>query len=260
MKKHLILMASALIISSASGAFAKDSATKRIDPAKGIVSASHPEDIPEDISNSYISANISELRAHAKQGDARAQFDLGSIYYSGEREGIPQNYVEAAKWYRKAADQGHAYAQYYLGHIYMSEEGGLHNDAEAVKWFRKAAEQGFAYAQSDLGGMYYQGLGVPKDYIESAKWLRKAAEQGDGLAQSNLSGMYQDGEGVTKDPAEAYFWFSLAENKTKEKFVSPSGVTDLEKQLSPEKLAEIQKRVLAWKPKATTPSAPRSAQ
>ena len=33
------------------------------------------------------------------------QFYLGAAYY-GE-EGVPQNYTEAAKWYRKAADQGY---------------------------------------------------------------------------------------------------------------------------------------------------------
>ncbi|MBO7224189.1 MAG: sel1 repeat family protein, partial [Kiritimatiellae bacterium] len=57
---------------------------------------------------------------------------------------------------------------------------GVQQDyAEAVKWFRKAAEQGHAGAQYRLGICYGKGLGVPQDHEEAAKWVRKAAEQGD---------------------------------------------------------------------------------
>ena len=33
-------------------------------------------------------------------------------------QGVPQNYTEAAKWYRLAAEQGNAQAQYNLGFLY----------------------------------------------------------------------------------------------------------------------------------------------
>ena len=35
---------------------------------------------------------------------------------------------------------------------------------EAVRWYRKAAEMGLAEAQFNLGGKYYEGQGVPHDY------------------------------------------------------------------------------------------------
>ena len=37
---------------------------------------------------------------------------------------------------------------------------GTQDYAEAVRWFRKAAEQGDADAQFNLGRMYYEGQGV----------------------------------------------------------------------------------------------------
>jgi len=40
----------------------------------------------------------------ADQGDASIQALVGFMYYSGQ--GVPQAYVKALKWYRKAADQG----------------------------------------------------------------------------------------------------------------------------------------------------------
>ena len=46
----------------------------------------------------------------AEQGYASAQFNLGIIY--DHEQGVEQDYIEAAKWYRKAAEQGHRDAQF----------------------------------------------------------------------------------------------------------------------------------------------------
>ena len=43
-------------------------------------------------------------RPLAEQGNARAQFNLGLMYANGR--GVPQDYAQAVKWYRLAADQG----------------------------------------------------------------------------------------------------------------------------------------------------------
>jgi TPR repeat protein len=50
-----------------------------------------------------------DLLADAEQGDASAQFNLGLMYDNGE--GVPENDIEAVKWYRLAAQQGYAKAQ-----------------------------------------------------------------------------------------------------------------------------------------------------
>lgn len=89
------------------------------------------------------------------------------------------NYSEAAKWLRLAADQGQKIAQYSLGVLYKQGQGVQRNDYEAIKWWTKAAEQGFIPAQFNVGLMYEQGDGVQQNYTEAAKWYRIAAEQGD---------------------------------------------------------------------------------
>ena len=91
---------------------------------------------------------LESIISDAEGGDASAQIDLGEMYYHGD--GIAQNFGEAIKWFRLAADQGHADAQFYLGLSYDSGEGVLENDQEAVKWYRLAAEQGHANAQWEL--------------------------------------------------------------------------------------------------------------
>jgi hypothetical protein len=104
----------------------------------------------------------------AKQGDADAQHSLGDMYLLGV--GVPQDDVEAVRWYRLAADQGNALTQYNLGFMYANGEGVPRDDAEAVRWFRLAADQGQAEAQSDLGLMYANGRGVSQDAAEAARW------------------------------------------------------------------------------------------
>ena len=50
-------------------------------------------------------ATVIELvRPLAEQGYAEAQSMLGFMHYHGE--GVPQDYAEAALWYRRAAEQG----------------------------------------------------------------------------------------------------------------------------------------------------------
>ena len=56
-------------------------------------------------------------------------------------------------------------AQYRLGLKYRLGYGVPEDYAEAAKWCRKAAEQGYARAQWMLGGIYVDGEGIPEDDI-----------------------------------------------------------------------------------------------
>jgi TPR repeat protein len=117
--------------------------------------------------------DIDLLKEAAEQGDAYAQGLLGTMYENGR--GVPQDYQEAAKWYRKAAEQGNAGAQSMLGWMYEGGKGVPRDYREAAMWFRKAAEQGLAPAQFSLGTMYYLGDGVPQDYVQAHMWCNLAA-------------------------------------------------------------------------------------
>ena len=81
-------------------------------------------------------------------------YKLGVKYYAGEGVRQDYRYIEAMKWYRKAAEQDHADAQYKLGYMYENGEGIDQDDGEAMKWYRKAAEQDHADAQYKLNAMY----------------------------------------------------------------------------------------------------------
>jgi TPR repeat protein len=120
-----------------------------------------------------------------------AEQDLGFAYYNGN--GVSQDYSEAVKWFRKAAEhpisftqsRGTPVSQFMLGLIYDNGEGVPQDYTEALQWYREAAKQGEANAQNNLGMMYFKGEGVPQDYVEAYKWYNLAAAQGQTNAIQN---------------------------------------------------------------------------
>ena len=61
------------------------------------------------------------------------------------------------------------------------------NFIEAAKWYRKAAEQGHVKSQNNLGIMYEEGEGVPQDYTQSVYWYRNAAARSAAVCKWCLS-------------------------------------------------------------------------
>jgi hypothetical protein len=64
---------------------------------------------------------------------AEDQYSLGYQYYFGE-EAVPQDYKEAMKWCRLAADKGNADAMWLIGILYGSGLGVPLDDQEGLKW------------------------------------------------------------------------------------------------------------------------------
>ena len=128
--------------------------------------------------------DLAETRLMAEWvGSPEKQFVLGNVYYKGE--GAPQDYAEAARWYRLAADQGLAESQHMLGVMYDRGDGMPQDFSKAIKWYREAAEQGFAPAQYDLGSQYATGEGVPQNFSEAYMWFSLAASAGLEMARKD---------------------------------------------------------------------------
>ena len=169
----------------------------------------------------------------------------GWKYHHGQ--GVPRDYSEAVKWYRKAAEQGDAYAQYDLGECYLNGHGVAQDHAEAVKWYYRAAEKSYAHAQDALGFCCENGVAGPTDYTEAVKWYRKAAEQGYCIAQYHLGLCYEHGRGVKADQIEAYKWFRLAEAQGQKG--AAEQVVSVGALLSPKQIAEGERRCKEFKAK-----------
>jgi uncharacterized protein len=155
-----------------------------------------------------------ELNSLALQGDAKAQFLLGLMYYQGKV--ITQDDTKAVEWFQKAADQGDVKAQAILGSMYEDGKRVTQDDAKALKWFQKAAAQGDAHAQNFLGMRYLDGKGVPQNSAKAAEWFKKAVDQGDAAAQLYLGVMYEGGLGIAKDLEKALQLYALSAKQNNE--------------------------------------------
>ena len=99
--------------------------------------------------NKITAEEFKQLVNEAEQGHVIAQFNLGNMYYQGE--GVPKNYTEAMKWYKKAAEQEHAIAQLNIGLIYDKGHIGIpKNNIKAYIWYSFASEHGIEEAKSNF--------------------------------------------------------------------------------------------------------------
>jgi TPR repeat protein len=164
--------------------------------------------------------------------------DGAALYERGD-------YATALRIVHPLADQGAVGAQFILGAMYLGGLGVPQDDLEAARWFRLAAEQGDLRAPSILGFMYLNGRGVQQNDVEAARWLHVGAEHGVARAQFLLSEMYKVGQGVPQDHVLAHMWSNLsaAQGERGAEFVRNS----VEKLMSTEQIEEAQKLAREWK-------------
>ncbi len=159
------------------------------------------------------------------------------------------DYAAALRELRPLASEGNLDAQAKLGAMYLDGRGVKQDYATAMRWLKQAADEGdVAAAESDIGRIYYNGAGVKRDYAEAARWFQKAADQGYEQAQIGLGTLYEYGLGVPKDYVKAYMMFDLAS-----KGGSKDGTRlrdEIARVMRPNDIAQAQKLVAAWAPRA----------
>jgi len=99
-------------------------------------------------------------------------FDAG---YEDTEAGPPETLYEKEL---SRGEQGDMLAQYWLGVMYSLGQGVAQDYAEAARWYRLAAEQGYPRAQFNLAFMYAHGNGVIQDYSTAHMWFNIAASTG----------------------------------------------------------------------------------
>jgi len=172
---------------------------------------------------------------------ARADFQAGMTAYDSE------DYATALREWQPLAEQGDALAQYQVGLLHHKGRGVPQDDVQARKWYGKAAAQGQAKAQFSLGTLHFNGEGGPKDYQQALRWLRLAADQGMALAQTKLAIMYDYGEGLPKDKVQAYKWLTLAAKYGDKS--APLLLASLDKEMTEAQITKAKKLASEWEPK-----------
>jgi len=241
--------------------------------------------------------NIPDLEARAAKGDPEAELDLGRAYHVGN-QGVPKDFAKAADLYRKAAAQGNAKAMYNLGYIYYHAQGVPQDVATAAQWFQKAADKGLpaaelevglAYFAGDtgqkqdlnaaakwlllaaqqtskpaekaeaancLGLLYEQGAGVPQNIPSALDWFKEGADLGNAKARYNLGRIYMEGGPVKKDPVLSYMWLKMAAFQAEPMSMHLLTENLAAKAYTPEQMAEGDQKLKEYKAQhpLTTPN------
>ncbi len=138
----------------------------------------------------------------------RKEIRLAGDYLIGR--GVPRDPVQAAYWYRKAADQGDPDAQNQLGYLSMWGIGVPRDEAVAFRWFARATGEGSQGAKLNLAVLYFKGVGTPRDRSLALELMTQLAERGNARAQAYLGIVYLTGDGFPKDLALAEKWLKRA--------------------------------------------------
>lgn len=124
---------------------------------------------------------VKYYRMAAEKNHEAACENLALAYGMGD--GVPEDQLEAHRWFLKAAELGSAYSQYIVGKHYFDGVYVEENSEEAFKWFFRSAEQGQPNAQFEIGQLYEYG---GKDLKTAREWYAKAAAQGHEAAKEKL--------------------------------------------------------------------------
>jgi hypothetical protein len=117
----------------------------------GLIGASLPARPPAPAHRAEPALSEAPPPPAAKSSDQST--DAHVFYENGQKARLDGRYVDAVKWYRKAADLGDAWAQTLLGTIYESGEGVPQDRGEAARWYRMAADQGEGFAREKLADL-----------------------------------------------------------------------------------------------------------
>ena len=98
------------------------------------------------------------------------------MYANGQ--GVPESYTEALKWLQKAAEQGEAKAQFSVGVIYFKRLGMPANQPRHSSGTAGPPIRATRPAQYNLGAMYAKGQTVPQDVVKAHMLYALAGDNG----------------------------------------------------------------------------------
>lgn len=156
-------------------------------------------------------AMIDSIQKMAESGDADYQYFYGGCFNEGW--GVEVDFVEAMKWYKKAAEKNQKFSFNAIGNLYRTGSGVNADPKQAYEWFKKGAERKDPQAMLNLGNCYYYGMGVGKDLNQAVKCWQDAALGGNAYAEAQLGDCYFYGRGVEKSLEKAVEYLTRAADK-----------------------------------------------
>ncbi|TDZ60564.1 Protein sel-1-like protein 1 [Colletotrichum trifolii] len=181
---------------------------------------------PNSDANAAIDDVIEYLDLMSQKGDAKASYNLGRIYYDGQR-GLDRDLDLARKYFftvakrywkkdgrildnhKQGIEKTASKAAGFIGRMYLRGDGIDQSFDQAKRWFERGISHGDAQSQYGLGLMMLHGYGTPKNIAMATDLFKAAAEQDYAPAQIELGVLYLD-QGGAEDVRIANNYFELA--------------------------------------------------
>ncbi|PHH75988.1 hypothetical protein CDD82_4200 [Ophiocordyceps australis] len=181
---------------------------------------------PHSDAHAAISDVIEYLDLVSQKGDSKASYNLGRIYYDGQR-GLPKDFDMAKKYfllvasrywkkdnritehYSKEIEKLAGKAAGFIGRMYMRGDGVVQSFERARAWFDRGISLGDAQSQYGRGLMLLNGLGGKENVKLAMEMLTAAAAQDYAPAQVQMGRLYLD-QGGLEDIRIANNHFELA--------------------------------------------------
>jgi TPR repeat protein len=139
------------------------------------------------------------LRKAQEIGSPVAAAELGELLL---KDNMP-DYRAAATCLIAAAREGIARAQYNLGLLYLNRNDGGKDPSAAVTWLTEAMKAGDTEAQYTLGNLNEYGIGGPVNYANAGVLYTLACKKGHAAAATHIARMALEGLGTDRSPAQA---------------------------------------------------------
>ena len=154
-------------------------------------------------------SSLITTRHRALEGDAKAQYELGRMYETGNQ--IAENLDEAFKWYTASASQDYTDAQYRLGVAYLYGLGVQQSTVQGGVWLKKARDKLHPKATLLLNSISSNRSGIiDKPHSILLSWYLERSVDGDGEAMLGLGNMFEQGWGIEQDIEVAKKWYAKA--------------------------------------------------
>ena len=113
-----------------------------------------------------------EILAEAEKGDAKAQRNLGMMYFNGNQ--VTKDNKAAAKWWHKSAAQGNASAQLHLALLHIKGMGIPEDILTGYAWLHIAGNNGAGKDSGEEEPLYLSL--TDKNYYDAKKKAERTAE------------------------------------------------------------------------------------
>ncbi|MGD8559591.1 MAG: tetratricopeptide repeat protein [Gammaproteobacteria bacterium] len=132
----------------------------------------------------------------AKNGDADAQYNLGSVYETGF--GVQPDLDEAVRWYKEAATNDHTLAQLKLGILYILGQGTRKSLIKGTSWIQSASDNGSQFADELYNKVLAPDIVLEMSAEEVVKKVKPFIDLGEKKSIAKLEGILKKAEQKSK--------------------------------------------------------------